>query len=262
MKITHPLITRLGGLAVASAAYHWMRTLDYKVAHYDPRVDTLHPEFCGPVIAIFWHEYIPALFYLRGHTNTSMLLSRHRDAEWLAHAAKHMGFGAVRGSSSKGGGQALRELLFQAGAQNIAITPDGPLGPRRSLAQGPIFLSSKLRMPLVAIGIGYDRPWRLSTWDRFAIPRPYSRCRIIAGPPALIPANLDRHGIEHYRLQIERLLNCLTEEAEHWAESNIPRIGQTPGRREGVRSRVFRQWAVAGEETSPETSPAIARLTA
>ena len=55
---------------------------------------------------------------------------------------------------------------------NLTITPDGPRGPRRQLAQGPVYLASKLGMPIVAMGFGYDRPWRFNSWDRFAIPRP------------------------------------------------------------------------------------------
>jgi hypothetical protein len=155
-----------------------------------------------------------------------MLLSRHRDAEILSHAAYHLGFDFVRGSTNRGGVAAIRELLRKSRKMHLAITPDGPRGPRRRLAPGAIFLASRLQLPLVAIGYGYDRPWRLGSWDRFAIPRPFSRARAVAGPEVHVPPGLDRSGLEHFRRQIERLLNRLTDEAEAWAESGTRKVGQ------------------------------------
>ena len=81
------------------------------------------------------------------------------------------------------------------------------------------------------MGFGYDRPWRLRSWDRFAVPRPFSRARLVLSPSITIPEKLDRAGIEHYRLEMERLLNRLTAEAEAWAESGTTKQGQVPLRR-------------------------------
>jgi hypothetical protein len=127
---------------------------------------------------------------------------------------------------------ALRELLRKSGHMNLTITPDGPRGPRRVLAHGPVYLSSKLGLPLVAMGFGYDRPWRVNSWDRFAIPKPFSRARTVVSPPIVIPPALDREGVEHYRLKVERLLNRLTVEAEAWAEAGTPKIDEVPLRRQ------------------------------
>jgi len=209
----------LGGFLAAHAVRGWMSTLDYQGAFYDPAMDTAHPDWSGQKIYIFWHEYILFPLYLRGHNNLAMLLSRHQDAEMLSHAAHHLGYEFVRGSSRKGGATALRELLRRSGRMNLAITPDGPRGPRRKLAQGPIYLSSKLGLPIVAMGLGFERPWRMPTWDRFALPRPGTRARGVVSPAIHIPADLDRDGLEHYRLVVERLLNGLTDEAEAWAAS-------------------------------------------
>lgn len=92
----------------------------------------------------------------------SMLLSQHRDADILLEVARHMGFEFVRGSTFGGGTSTLRELMDRSQSMNLAITPDGPRGPRRTLAQ-TIYLSSKLGMPLVAMGFGYSNPWRLGS---------------------------------------------------------------------------------------------------
>lgn len=223
-----PFTTKLGGLLASASVRTWMNTLDIQGLLYDPTVDPVRDDFEGPVIVVFWHECLLAPFYLRGRTNSAILTSRHRDAEWLSEAARHLGFVTVRGSTNRGGGKALLELIRSRGTCNVGIACDGPRGPRRKLAQGPIYLSSKLQIPLITYAVGFDRPWRMPTWDRFAVPRPYSRARVLVSPRVQIPSDLDREGVEHYRLRVERLLLRLTTEAEAWAESGARKTGQQP----------------------------------
>lgn len=229
MKLTNPFLTNLAGLIAAKAIRAWMGTLDYRVAFYDPAVDPASRECQGQRIFIFWHEYILFPIYPRGNCDLAMLLSRHRDAEVLARAGHHLGFDSIRGSTYRGGAAAIRELMRTGRTKHLTITPDGPRGPRRVLAQGPIFLASRLQIPLVAMGFGYDRPWRMRSWDRFAIPRPYSRARAIISPDIHLPADLDRDGLEHYRQHVETLMNRLTAEAESWATSAERKIGERQG---------------------------------
>ena len=136
-----------------------------------------------------------------------------------------MGFGTVRGSTSRGGVAALRELMRTGETMNLTITPDGPRGPRRKLAAGCIYASSRLGIPLVPIGLGYDRPWRSRrAWDQFAVPRPYSRARAIAGPKVQIPADLERDWC--------RTLSAASRthaERVHRAGRTVGRIGRTHG---------------------------------
>jgi hypothetical protein len=94
------------------------------------------------------------------------------------------------------------------------------------MAAGPVFLASRLQLPLVAMGFGYDRPWRVNSWDRFAVPRPFSSARAIIGPPLMIPPDLNRAGIEQCRRRVERLLNCFTAEAEAWAAAGTRKAGE------------------------------------
>lgn len=232
MKISSPLVNKVGGLLSAQLVRVWMSTLDAKVAYYDRAVDPVDPRCHGHKIYIFWHEFLLYPLRYRAHCNLSLLLSRHRDADILSRVALHMRAKLVRGSTKRGGSAALRELFRESENGHVAITPDGPRGPRRRLAQGPVYLSSKLGIPIVCMGLGYDRPWRLGSWDRFAIPRPYSRARAVISPQLQIPPDLDRAGIERYRLQVETLLNRLTLEAEAWAESGTRKLGQWPVRDE------------------------------
>jgi lysophospholipid acyltransferase (LPLAT)-like uncharacterized protein len=232
MNLDSPRMIAAGGLLAAAGVRAWMSTIDCRIAYYDPTVDPVHRDGGSPKIFIFWHEYILGPVYVRGHCRMAMLVSRHRDAEWLQGVARYFGFDCVRGSTYRGGVSALRQMAEKSKTHHLVITPDGPRGPRRKLAQGPVFLASTLGLPLVGMGLGYDRPWRMRTWDRFAIPRPGSRGRAVVSPALHIPPNLQHDGLEHYRLQVERLLNRLTLEAEAWAESGTAKIGELPARRE------------------------------
>jgi lysophospholipid acyltransferase (LPLAT)-like uncharacterized protein len=231
-----PIATRAAAFLAAGGIRAWMSTLDCRAIYYDPSVDAIYtpPPHAKRAtrIYVFWHEYILLPLHLRGHCQLTMLLSKHRDADILYRLGHHMGFECVRGSSYRGGASALMELSRVAGDMHVAITPDGPRGPRRELAQGAVFLASRMGLPIVPMGLGYDRPWRLKSWDRFAMPRPFSRARGVVGPEIHIPADLDRAGIETHRVAVERLLNDLTAEAERWAASGERRSGEIVTRRQ------------------------------
>jgi lysophospholipid acyltransferase (LPLAT)-like uncharacterized protein len=216
---------KLGGLVAAEAIRAWMSSLDYRAAFYDRTADPALG-VGESRIYIFWHENILAPLYLRGHCNLTMLLSQHRDADILARVAYHLGFDSVRGSSYRGGAHAIWKLFDRSRRGHLTITPDGPRGPRRQMAPGAVFLASRLQLPLVVMGFGYERPWRVNSWDRFAVPRPFSRVRAVIGPPLMLPHNLDRAGVEECRQRVERLLNCFTWEAEAWAAAGTRKAGE------------------------------------
>lgn len=224
------LFTGLAGLLSAHALRAWMSTHEYRSYFYDPandpRLGTAQPR-----IYVFWHEYILAPLYLRGHCDLVMLLSRHRDAEILSRVAHHMGFGCIRGSSNKGSAAALLAMKSRGKNSHITITPDGPRGPRRQMASGAIFLAAKTGMPIVPMGFGMSFPKRASSWDQFAMPWPFSRVRCVIGPTVSIPADLTRDGIEDARRHMEKLMNELTLEAELWAEQGGTRPGDRVERR-------------------------------
>ncbi len=226
--------SRAGVTAILTAFKAWMGTLQYRVLYEDPGIDPVFPECGGPNLYVFWHEYILFPFYLRGHCHLTMLLSRHRDANLLSLAAEKMGFEFVRGSTRRGGMEAIRGMMAAGKMHHLAITPDGPRGPRRCMAPGAIFLASRLNMPIVVMGFGYHRPWRLKSWDRFAVPRPFSRARAVTSGAWRIPPDLDREGVEEYRRRIEIELNRLTDRAEQWANEGSRIPGERPLQRQAA----------------------------
>jgi lysophospholipid acyltransferase (LPLAT)-like uncharacterized protein len=252
MANSSSLAMKLGGLAAASFVRTWMGSLDIQEVTYDPTTHPSHAEFREPIICAFWHEYLMAPFHLGGHTHTAILTSRHRDANWIAEASRHLGFDAIRGSTNRGGSRAMLEFLRTHGARNLGIACDGPLGPRRCMAQGPIYLSSRLQIPLVLWGVGYDRPWRMPTWDQFAVPRPGSRARLVVGPRMQIPAKLNRAQLAHYRERAEAMLLRLTFEAEAWAAEGTRKRAQYAAR---LRPAPPRNRSVAYAPTRSKNTP-------
>lgn len=224
------------GLGLIALINRWMGTLNYRMARYAKDTDPANCHANGPAIFVFWHEYIPVPLYLRPHCRMAVLLSMHQDAELLTQAAHFAGLETVRGSTHRGGATALMAMLNRGKAKSLAITPDGPRGPRRILAPGCIYLSSRIQIPIIPIGVGYDKPWRYRrVWDQFAIPRPFSRARVVCGPRIQVPADLAREKIEEFRLRIEVVLNQITESAEQWASGEIQlkceeQLFRTPGR--------------------------------
>jgi lysophospholipid acyltransferase (LPLAT)-like uncharacterized protein len=251
MKDRTPLWMRAGGFAAAAGLRAWMNTLDCQAMFYDRSVDGIYASSTSRIY-VFWHEYLLLPLALRGHCNLTMLLSKHHDADILFRLAHHMGFDCVRGSTYSGATAALMELARRGRRLHMAITPDGPRGPRRELAQGPVFLASRLGLPIVCMGLGYDRPWRANSWDRFAVPRPWSRARGVVGPEIYIEPDLDRDELEQRRQGVERLLNELTTEAETWAASGERRDGQvTIGRHARILGPLG-AWRGEAEATSPQ----------
>lgn len=201
----------------------WMRTLDARAVFYDPCLDPAYPESGGKKrIYTFWHEAIAGPLYLRGRCGMTMLLSRHGDAEWVGLLARRLGFGMVRGSTGHGGTHAVREMfdLSLDQQEHLTITVDGPRGPRYHFFKGAVYIASRTGMSIVPMGWGYAYPWRIRrAWDRFAVPRPFSRLRAVVGPEISIPVHVSRDKLEYFRCKLETIQRQLTVLAEDWAES-------------------------------------------
>jgi len=220
----HKIIGRVNALLLPRA----LDLLNYRICHYDRSVDPARPEYNEHVIYYFWHEYIVSILPRWGHTPLTVLCSQHRDGEWVNQIATSLGLNIARGSSTRGGSSAIRQMKKNSKFSSLAVTPDGPRGPRREMAMGPVYLSSLLGLPLVPMGIGISNPYRLKTWDKFAIPRPSSRIRVIFGPKVFIPRKLERDKLESHRASVQKLLNDLTHHAQHWADSNQTMNGEQP----------------------------------
>ncbi len=166
-----------------------------------------------PVIFAFWHNRILAIAavfrrdYPPGRGGVLVLTSASRDGMWLGEVTRQLGLGSVRGSSSRRGATAMRELLDKvAQGHDIAITPDGPRGPKYELGAGLVYLAQKADIPVLPMHAHFSGCWRLRSWDNFVIPRPFSRVDISVGPLMCVSATGSEEAFELERRKIESVL--------------------------------------------------------
>src|SRR5262245_34805384 len=175
MKIRNPKTIRRLATVAAFLTRGWARTIRFAYRPLTSYVANDRPDLIGKAryIYAFWHEHlIVTAFAYRGF-DTAVLVSLHADGEWLAQAADKFGAKSIRGSTSRGGvGAVLRILQSGVGARHLAVTPDGPRGPRRKCQLGVVYLASRTGMPIVTGGAGFTRCWRANSWDRFVVPYP------------------------------------------------------------------------------------------
>lgn len=146
----------------------------------------------GPWIVAMWHGRMLALMPLRWHRgrDIAVLVSPSDDGALATRALRAFRYRIVRGSLSRGGARALRAMheLLQAGGQ-LVVTPDGPRGPRHDINAGIAWLSRAAGAPLLPVGVAVDRAWRLRSWDRFTIPKPFARILVVYGDPVPVAAH-------------------------------------------------------------------------
>ncbi len=172
------------------------------------------PEF--PCIVAFWHGRMFLLpFALREFSDkVAILISRHRDGELIAKIVERLGFKTVRGSTGrgKGGERAFLQMLkLLKKGYCVAITPDGPKGPKEKVKPGVVKLSLTSGVPIYPLTFACSSCFTLNSWDRFKIPKPFSKCKVLLGNP-LKPENFSDE--EEMRLELERELKSLTEIAQ------------------------------------------------
>jgi len=132
-----------------------------------------------PIIFALWHgQLLPLLYHHRGE-GVVVLISEHSDGEIIARIATAFGFGTVRGSTSRGAARALLELarVLESG-RDLAVTPDGPRGPAKSYAPGVLVVAQRTGAPVIGAVATTTSAWRLKSWDRFLIPKPFARVNV------------------------------------------------------------------------------------
>ena len=166
-----------------------------------------------PRIWAFWHNRILLMPYLYERfcprRRMLMLVSRSRDGEFITRIMNRFGIDGARGSSSRGGSDALRELLRELErpqARDIGITPDGPRGPRAKVQDGVLALAASSGRSIYPVTTQASRFWELPSWDRFQIPYPGAICRVEIGPEVAAPKNLEPSELDRVRGELERAL--------------------------------------------------------
>ena len=201
---------------LAAAILGTRRSIRWTVVR--PEVGRRVMESDGPAILVFWHGRIMLMTEIwRTARPLWALQSPHPDGRLLARATGRMGLRTIWGSSTRGRGAAagLRAMVARLRAGGVvAITPDGPRGPRMRLAPGAVAAAQLSGAPLVPIAWSVERRKTLRTWDRMVLARPFCRGVLVWGEPVEAPKSLTAREREDYRLKVEERLNAATREAD------------------------------------------------
>jgi lysophospholipid acyltransferase (LPLAT)-like uncharacterized protein len=168
------------------------------------------------VVFASWHGRLLLLTYAHRNEGIDVLVSTHQDGEYIARVITGLGFGTVRGSSTRGGTGAVFKMTgAAAGRHDIGITPDGPRGPKERCQPGVIYLAKRNRMPVVPVGVSHKPSLVLSSWDRFMIPLPFAKCMIVYGEPVMYDTSMSQESIDEAARDLEDRIRAAVREADN-----------------------------------------------
>jgi lysophospholipid acyltransferase (LPLAT)-like uncharacterized protein len=149
-----------------------------------------------PLVFAFWHgQMLPLLWHHRSQ-GVTVLVSEHGDGEIVTRIAHALGYRTVRGSTTRGAGRALLGMVRAvADGSDAAFTPDGPRGPAETFSPGALIVSQRTGAPIVPVAATVSRAWRLRSWDRFVIPKPFARVVVTYGAPTPAGAPTPREAV-------------------------------------------------------------------
>jgi len=165
-----------------------------------------------PVVFVFWHGQLLPLVHVHRHEGIVVLVSEHDDGEYITRVIERNGFGTVRGSSTRGGTKGLKGLVRAARAgRDLALTPDGPKGPRGDFKPGALLAAQLTGLPVIPLAVGASRGRRFRSWDDFLVPEPFSTVRVEYLPPRYVPRDASREELADIADALGRELDTLTD---------------------------------------------------
>ncbi len=181
-------------------------------------------EEIDPKIYVFWHRCVFAATWFWRNRSIQVMTSSSFDGEYIARIIEKFGYGAVRGSSSRGAVRALLGMHTELEqGRSVAFTIDGPRGPVYIAKPGPVLLAKNTQAPLLCFHIAMEKPWELSSWDRFMIPRPFSRVHVRIGRLLRVPPGMgsdtESAAIAQFHQQMQATLDRIRIAAEEHIQS-------------------------------------------
>ncbi len=223
MPAPMPLKARLGGFLLAAL----MRLIYFSSRRQFHNLAVIERQFASgePFILVSWHNrnILAPFGYLahrRGQRRFMPLASASRDGSLAAAAMQSLGVTCIRGSSSRGGSKALRQMLKAAKAGNdLGITPDGPRGPLYKVQPGVVASARMTGLPIIPMAYQARRKVLLKSWDRMIVPWPFNRLVYAYGEPIRVPRDADEAALEAFRQQVEHALMTLVETVDRAVEA-------------------------------------------
>ncbi|MFL6546000.1 MAG: hypothetical protein AUH19_01585 [Verrucomicrobia bacterium 13_2_20CM_55_10] len=191
----------------------WARTLRFEI---EDRAGVVGRRVTENYIGALWHNRLLVFpFVLRRflpQRHGAALISASRDGDLIADVVQRFGYDVIRGSSSRLGTSALLHLtgVLMSGS-DVVITPDGPRGPAYELGPGIIFLAQKSGAAVVPMNLEYSHCWRLGSWDRFIVPRPFAKVRVLINRPYRVTVTTTPEEFESERVSLQNAMMALVE---------------------------------------------------
>jgi len=177
------------------------------------------------VIYALWHGRLLILTFAHRRQKVHVLISQHRDGELIARTVRRLGFVPIRGSTTRGGTQAIFQMVSKIqDGYDLAITPDGPKGPHHKVQSGAIYIAQRSGLPIMPISASAKSAWRLKSWDSFLIPKPFSKAVIILGKPVYVSQDAVENELNSKIAELEQQLLELTTQADNFFH-NKDKIG-------------------------------------
>lgn len=190
-----PLRIRAGLLAGNGVMRALAATWKYRIL--DEEHLTRFRSTSTPIVFTLWHGQMLPLLWHHRNQGVAVLVSEHKDGEIIARVLQMMGYNLIRGSTSRGAGRALLGLVRVLKEGNdVAVTPDGPRGPRHQFAPGAAIAANRAAAPVLPVVAHVNRYWQLRTWDGFVIPKPFANITVAYGKPARIDSATPREAAE------------------------------------------------------------------
>ena len=166
-------------------------------------------------IIVTWHGKMLLPIYVHRNLGIVAMVSEHRDGEMIARTIQRLGYDTVRGSSTRGGTKAFRQMLKELKKGRICtILPDGPRGPRHHFKLGAIVIAQRSGAPLLPMTFAAKKSIRLKSWDRFTLWLPLSKLQLIYGDPITIPRDCSAEELEQYRAKVEKTMIEMEQRAD------------------------------------------------
>lgn len=211
-KIKQNSLRFIGQIALFHAVNLLCKTLKIEEINKEA-INKLEREHKNYVFA-FWHGTMLLPWYVNRNKKFVGLISKSKDGDLLAKALKNWRYQVVRGSSSVGGDIALGIMIDYAKNKiSVAVTPDGPRGPALKLKAGAVITAKKSGVPLVLAGVGYQKKKYLNSWDKFQVPKPFSKVKLIYSDPIYVERTLTYEKTSETILQCDNQLNELQMKA-------------------------------------------------
>jgi hypothetical protein len=221
VKIQSRLLTKVIAVLTVGLTRLLFRTCRVRIFLEEPGICPYAETGSRRYLYCVWHDQIMMTVFCGRPKAMAGLVSGHRDGSYLAEAMRLLGIAAIRGSSKRGGSRAMGELLHRVRNFHVAITPDGPRGPRRKIKTGIVFLASHSGRVIIPTAHLCRRAWHIrGNWTDMMFPRPFTKIYACGGRRFPVPAGLDRHELERYAERLEAEMQRLEAILSEWAATS------------------------------------------